>query len=564
MKKLTNNQILLEESINQEFKEYAEYEDLTINDFFEYFAASQLLKDFNLSDEEIEYGCIGGANDGGCDNIYIFLNGDMITSDMIPTLVASRGSSLDIYIIQSKKNHRFSEVVVQNWKTTSSNLLDISKDNNYKSRYSESLVEKCNCFKEAVLKLASSQVKIRFFYYYVSLGLEPHQNVIEQARELEEQIKRNYPSADVIVDFVGADKLMQLYSREMNTTLNLDLADQPISLSKDEYVCLVNLGTYYKFITNNNNTLKKDFFESNVRDYQGSNSVNSSIAKSLEDGKIEDFWALNNGVTILSSNISLITNKSLSIVNPQIVNGLQTSREIYNYFLNDESRLSEEKRHVLVRVIKPQTEESRDRIIFSTNNQTSIPKSSLRVTDPIHFQLEMYFRSRGLYYDRRKNYYKNEKKKPQAIISVSFLAQCLISIILRKPDFARARPSTLLSDDKTYQNLYDDNNELEAYFKAAKVGRKIQIILKKCTKWNNTEVSDILFYVIYATVASELNKKIINFEDLKELDVDEISDQKIIGIADQIYEKYKELGGNSTIAKDAKFIDKIYLLFGWE
>ncbi|MBE7089180.1 MAG: hypothetical protein E7362_00035 [Clostridiales bacterium] len=136
---------------------------------------------------------------------------------------------------------------------------------------------------------------------------------------------------------------------------------------------------------------------------------------------------------------------------------------IYNYFSANPRQLENEKRNVLVRVIVPESEEIRDNIIFATNNQTNIPKSSLRVTDTIHLQIEMYFKSRGLYYDRRKNYYKNQKKKSAEIVGVSFLAQCLISIILRKPDFARARPSTLLTDDETYAFLYEENQNLEAY-----------------------------------------------------------------------------------------------------
>ena len=64
-----------------------------------------------------------------------------------------------------------------------------------------------------------------------------------------------------------------------------------------------------------------------------------------------------------------------------------------------------------MRFIVPGSEEVRDDIIFATNNQTNIPKSSLRVTDAIHLQIEMYCKSRGLYYDRRKNYYKNLKKQ---------------------------------------------------------------------------------------------------------------------------------------------------------
>ena len=212
-------------------------------------------------------------------------------------------------------------------------------------------------------------------------------------------------------------------------------------------------------------------------------------------------------------------------------------------------------------MIRPKSEESRDNIIFSTNNQTSIPKSSLRVTDTIHLQIEMYFKNRGLYYDRRKNYYKNQKKKAIDIISVSFLAQCLISLVLRKPDFARARPSTLLTDEETYKYLYETNQDLEAYYKAAKVGRNIQNKLKNNGKITNTEINDILFYVIYAVVANVLKKKEISFLDLKNLNLNNITETEIITISDKIYNKYKELGGNSRIAKSQGFIDYIYSLF---
>ena len=68
----TNNQILLDECIKQEFDESSGYND--ISTYFEHFAASQVLKNFDLSDEQIDNGNSGGGNDGGCDNLYIFLN----------------------------------------------------------------------------------------------------------------------------------------------------------------------------------------------------------------------------------------------------------------------------------------------------------------------------------------------------------------------------------------------------------------------------------------------------------------------------------------------------------
>ena len=557
---LTNNQILLKECIKQEFADSAGYKD--VNSYFEHFAALQVLKNFNLSDEEIDNGNSGGGNDGGCDNLYIFLNDELITFDQIDGLNAIKGSHLDLFILQSKNTTSFGEDTLMKWKTVSDNLLNMSnKLSAFSNRYNDKVIESFEIFRSVMAKLVRSQVKVRFFYYYITIGIEIHENVKKQAEELKNIVKKYYPSSEVQVFFITADKLMNMYNVDSETRVNLALADQPISLSENEYISLVKLGTYFKFITDENLFLRKQFFESNVRDYQGSNSVNSSIAKTLQGADNEEFWWLNNGVTILSSDIKLITNKSLQIVNPEIVNGLQTSREIYNYFSDKNDKIDNDKRTILVRVIRPKSEESRDNIIFSTNNQTSIPKSSLRVTDTIHLQIEMYFKNRGLYYDRRKNYYKNQKKKPIDIISVSFLAQCLISIILRKPDFARARPSTLLTEEMTYKSLYQSNQDLEAYYKAAKVGRRVQNILKNNKNMTNTEINDILFYVIYAIVACILNKKELNFCDLKSLDITSITDKFIVEISEKIHNKYKELGGNSSIAKSKTFIENIDLLF---
>ena len=557
---LTNNQILLRECFKQEFEESSGYND--INTYFEHFAASQVLKDFNLSDEEIDNGNSGGGNDGGCDNLYIFLNGELITADQIEGLNATKGSYLDFFILQSKNTTSFREDALMKWKTVSDNLLNMSNIlDHFVDRYNETTIEFFGLFRDAMAKLVRSQVKVRFFYYYITLGTEIHPNVAMQADELKKLVKDYYPSSEVQVYFITADQLIDMYNTYGETRVNLELADQPISLSENEYISLVKLGTYFKFITDDNLFLRKTFFEANVRDYQGHNSVNSSIANTLEGEGNEDFWWLNNGVTILSTDIKLITNKSLQVVNPEIVNGLQTSREIYNYFSERSGRINEDNRTILVRVIRPESEESRDNIIFSTNNQTSIPKSSLRVTDTIHLQIEMYFKNRGLYYDRRKNYYKNQKKKAIDIISVSFLAQCLISLVLRKPDFARARPSTLLTDEETYKYLYEDNQDLEAYYKAARIGRRVRNTLKTYTSMTNSEVYDILFYVIYVVVADVLKKKELNFIDLKNFDLNNITETSISEISDKIYLKYKELGGNSRIAKSKTFIDDVYLLF---
>lgn len=558
-KNLSNNQMLLKEIIRQDFAENGMYEDES--SFFEFFSASQVLKNSDLSDEEISSGIIGGGHDGGCDGIFLFLNDELITEDQLESLTAFKGSELNFTIIQAKNTTGFNEDAIMKWKTVSNNLLDMSNDiSEYinDKRYSEQVVNMFMLFRDVITKLIRSQIKIYINYYYVTLGLEINPNVKAQADELITMVNGLYPSAKIKVNFVGADKLMDLYNTDMETVINLQFSENPISRGKNaEYISLINLGTYYKFITDENGKLRNGFFESNVRDYQGKNSVNSSIAESLKGSKEEDFWWLNNGITILADKISPIRINELEITNPEIVNGLQTSTEIYNFYSNNKDLIERESRNVLVRVIVPSSEEARDDIIFATNNQTNIPKSSLRVTDTIHLQIEMYMKSRGLYYDRRKNYYKNQKKKAADIVGVSFLAQCLISVFLRKPDFARARPSTLLTDDETYKKLYESNTDLDVYYKTAVLGKKIQANLSKTTDMTSAERNDVLYYLLYAVSAKIFNKKTIKFSDMKNIDMDSVSEDVINDLKNKIYAKYKELGGNGRVAKSDTFITEI-------
>lgn len=523
MKLTTNNQKLMDECIHLDLNENDNFTN--VNDFFEFFASSLVLKDYDLSDDEIFNGITGHGNDGGIDGFYLFINGELVTEDMIEDINIPRGCSIDLIIVQAKYMSSFGEDAILKWKTTSSNLLEMKPLNQYKRRYTEKVIDNFTLFGNIVRKSIRLQCKLNISYHYVTLGqkTEIHPNVMAQKDELIKIVNFIYPSANVSVSFWDADLLMDTYNRSPNTSVNISFADQPISLGATDMVALVNLGTYYRFITDDSGNINKRFFEANVRDYQGNNSVNKSIAETLYAPGHEDFWWLNNGVTILVSKMSRITNKEIVIENPEIVNGLQTSREIFNYFSNNKENIDTDRRNVLVRIIQPADEDSRDKIIFATNNQTNIPQYSLRVTDNIHVQIELYFKSKGLYYDRRKNYYKNLKKKPTDIIGVSFLAQCLISLILKKPDYARARPSTLLTEDTIYNRLYSGGQDLEVYYKAAMIGKKVKTFLNT-SQLSRSAKNDILFYVIYAVVAKKLHKREITFDDLFGIDIDSIDE----------------------------------------
>ena len=551
-----NAQILLENLIEQEFRNNDNYSN--ISEYFEFFSASQILKNQGLSDDEVDNGIVGKGLDGGCDSIYLFLNNLLITPDVVEHISAPKDSILEMIIIQSKKTTSFGEDAVMKWKTISGNLLDLSKTTtDFTARYNADILEAFTTFRDTYTRLITSRVKLKFRFYYATLASELHPNVIQQSEELKDTIKGLFPNAVVEVTFVDSDTLFEMYNAVIENRVNLKFADIPISPNQKNYVALVDLKSYFNFIVNDEGDVRKSFFDSNVRDYQGKNNVNSSISETLHRADDNDFWWLNNGVTVLASEATLVNNRELQIVNPEIVNGLQTSMEIYNYFSENREALESEKRSILLRIIVPDNEESRDQIIFATNNQTNIPKATLRVTDPIHLQIEMYFKSRGLFYDRRKNYYKNQGHKPAEIVGVSFLAQCLITIFLKKPDYARARPSTLLNDEKTYNELYEKNNDLEVFYRVALLGKKIQRNVRSGSDYSSAEKSDILYYVLYAVIADVLGKKNITPADIKNLDIDSITDTLIEDIRNRVYEIYKQHGGNGRVAKSAKFIQYI-------
>ena len=123
---------------------------------------------------------------------------------------------------------------------------------------------------------------------------------------------------------------------------------------------------YYNFLCDPvDGTLRKYLFESNIRDFQNRSVVNNDIEHSITDGSDFDFWWLNNGITIIAEQGTLV-GKTLHLDNTQIVNGLQTSHTIYNTLVK--SIKQDEKRSILLKIVITDKKETMDAIIKSTNS----------------------------------------------------------------------------------------------------------------------------------------------------------------------------------------------------
>ena len=340
------------------------------------------------------------------------------------------------------------------------------------------------------------------------------------------ELKGLLPHCEPSFTFYGAKELLDLARRNPSTTLQVDLFDY--IAGKEAYLCLINLRDYYTFISDNKRALRKHIFETNVRDYQGKVEVNEGIKQTLESDSKEDFWWLNNGITIIAANAT-ISGKTITLEDPQIVNGLQTSTEIFEYFKITSPKTPEE-RSVLVKIIVTTSSGSQENIIRATNSQTAVPLASLKATDKVQRDIEDYFRHNDLYYDRRKNYYKNLKVQREKIISISYLAQAVMALVLQEPNEARARPSSILKKDSDYRKIFNSAYPLKLYLNSIKIMRLADHHIKSDKTFAATEERNNLrfhfaLYLALSMIGRRSSKRERIIEDIANLYPDGIDPQ---------------------------------------
>jgi hypothetical protein len=403
--------------------------------------------------------------------------------------------------------------------------------------------------------LASKFPALRFRYIYASKGADPHPNVRRKAEILGEKLKGLFSHADFSFEFLGAAELLTQARREPPAAHNLTLAENPISSTGDVgYVALIKLRDFDAFIRDGAGKLRRNLFEANVRDYQGSTAVNDEISDSLKAKGGEDFWWLNNGVTIVAAKAT-VSAKTLTLEDPQIVNGLQTSNEIYRYF--SDANTEGDERNLLVRVIVPTKPESRDRVIKATNSQTSIPPASLRATDKIHRDIEEHLRPYGLFYDRRKNLHKNDGRPLDQIVGIPLMAQAVMSILLQRPDDARARPSSLLKKDEDYSRVFSTSIPIGVYRVCATIVRKIDALMRADATLDARERNNVIFYVAMRVAAIASGKKKPMAADVTAIDPASVDEDAIRTSLAAVKELYDGMGGGDQVAKGSQLVEAL-------
>jgi len=557
MSTLTNDQVILQQIIKSKIAESDG--DLSQTEYFEIYSASEILKDFDVSYDDVRYGIVGDGGDGGIDSMFTFLNGEPVREDT-EINANQKKNIIEVKIIQSKTSTTFSESAVTKFRETAEDLFNLSNDpQDFATRYNQELIDKARIFRDVYEKLAITFPRLDISYYYASQGDQIHPNVSGKVEKLESAINNLFSGATFKFDFIGAKKLLELTRNIPSTSRILEVAETPISTEAGSYVCLVALDKYYSFVSDDG-SLARSIFEANVRDYQGSVTVNTAINKTLMNLDSEDFWYLNNGVTIITPN-AVSAGKKITIEEPQIVNGLQTSHEIYSHFSKSTESLKDD-RKVLVRIISEQDEEARDRIIRATNSQTSIPPASLRSSDEIHRNIEDFLKSNDYFYDRKKNFYKNEGKPVSKIVSIPYMAQAMMAITLKKPDSARARPSTLINSQAEYKKIFSLDTPIDVYLKVIQIMKAVESFLKpqNCNmEIPRKDITNIKFYVAMLVGISMTGGQEDITEGLANIPTMSIDKAVLKESVEKVLATYNELGGTDQVAKGPSLVEQLLL-----
>jgi hypothetical protein len=461
-----NNSIILNDCI----EEYKKINELTLkdDDIFELFSLGLITSNYELTYEDIENTIVDGGLDGGIDSI-IFLVDDFIVNseEQIDEINMNNQTIVSILISQVKASNTFKEAVLDKLFFSMSTILDLeTTEEKLYERFNSDLIEKINMFRKLWRKSVTKRTKIIIDFYYIckAENISESNSFLNKVESIKKSVLNSIQNSTVNYKSFSSKELLDIYNKPKSTEFELECKENPLSVSFEDdqlgYIAVSKLNDFYKFLINEEGIVNENIFESNIRHYQGEVDVNKKIKESLETDFKRDFWWLNNGVTIIASSVGQI-GKKLSLKDVQIVNGLQTSYTIGKYYKPEEN--TNENRSILLKIIINKDQETIDKIISATNQQNYVSPILLRATEETQRKIELYFSNKGYYYDRRKNFYKNQGKPVSKIFGIQSTAQAIQTIMNFEPDTARSKPTTLIKSDESYNKIFDENIDFQIY-----------------------------------------------------------------------------------------------------
>lgn len=473
-----------QEVVKFKFEEFKKLHFPALSDglAFMQYATSLALQQFSLSEPDLQAGVTEGPDDGGIDGFHIIVNRTEAVSPSTPGLSrpktapsgAAKNVPFDIVVIQSKStmDGALDGKALQELHGSLNRILSNESLNALRGYpLNEKVIGQVDAYRRYRTKLVSLD-PIRSFTVYLMQPIADSkltQPDKRRAGDLKKMIEAHLgPSTKVAVELLAADGIEKLRNLPRDAEGILTFASKPLDEKHGKssaLLGLVTIGDLLSFVRRGKTeVLRDEFFTTNVREFAGSTSpVNAAIRETLSTNTDSAFWWMNNGVTIIVDRATYQSDNSWLLVNPQIVNGLQTTNVIHEAAHDSVITPKRRKESLLVRVISEVDPKLRESVIQGTNNQTQVNSVQLYANHERQLALEAYLETQGWFYERRRWQYRNRKVSRSRIRSILEVAQVVIAAALLEPETARARPRDRLKTDAGYKRVFSDDLDLSVY-----------------------------------------------------------------------------------------------------
>src|SRR5680860_145261 len=456
--------------------------NLGVPEAFERFATYCVISREHPETFNVEDVVVAGGDDTGIDGIAVIVNGSLISSveELEALLDASGYIEATFVFVQAKTSGNFDAGEIGNFCT------------GVRDFFAEVPTLPRNDAVKAAAELQSAiyDNSARFRrgnphcrLYYITAGRWEGDHHLEGRVRTEVDALRGLGLfADDGVEFspVDADRLQALYrDTQQRVTSEFQFPSRTV-LPEMEHVTEAYLGVlpaneYLKLIVDEAEQLRRSLFYDNVRDFQDFNVINDQIRETLGSASRNAFALLNNGITIVTRQLTTTGNKFV-MEDYQIVNGCQTSHVLYR----EREHITKDV-YVPVKVIATTDDDLTNAVIRATNSQTPIGAEDLQALSGFQKKLESFFEAfpdkQRLYYERRSKQYEGvpgiEKVR---IVTRGLQIRAFASMFLDEPHRAGRYFATLLKE--IGGRIFADNHKLDMYYASAYAQYRLEFLFR--------------------------------------------------------------------------------------
>lgn len=460
----------------------------------------------------------------GIDGIAFIVNGNLVTSiDDIDVYAKSKYLDIQILIMQAKTEEKCEAGdLLKTISAAKSFLTDHSLLTETNAELENAYAIYNEIFKYAKYFNATSP---QCFVNFVSAARTWDKTLITSITSAAEQeilsLIPEIKSAKVTV--YGSSYVTDTYSeRENSIDIQINfknyLSFDKIGDVEQSYLGYLPGDEYLKIIVDSHGEIRTRVFYENVRDYQGEkNPVNQEIRHTLKTETLRDkFVLLNNGITIVTKHFKSLGSNMFELREFQVVNGCQTSHEIYN------ARAVAANILVPVKIIHTTDSDVISMIVKSTNRQTPVPTEAFVALENYHKHLQLLFEEYSqemplaVFYERRSGElaFRKNSNNCYEVASLHSIIRSVTSVYFQEAYIVyNNNPANILKN--RHSKLFQDDQPHEIYYLSYYLfANFLQLSSQK--KFSNYEYK-FRFYVIMAARCILTNKLICGGLNTKEI-----------------------------------------------